>query len=155
MSRAACRSGDVGNQDSVSLLYHLEALAREKELRYQQRFESQQEQTKAAFAAAEVARAVKERGDHDALVLAREIQSYKDEKANNLRDQITGERGLYASKDDLKAAVEKIEVTLAPILTFIALQQGRSSGLDKGWAILIGAAVMIATILGIITFFAK
>lgn len=39
----------------------------------------------AAFAAAEVARAVKERGDRDALVLAREIQTYKDEKANNLR----------------------------------------------------------------------
>jgi hypothetical protein len=140
---------------SVPLLYHLEALSREREMRYQQRYEAQQAAMTAAFAAAEVARAVKERGDRDALLLAREIQTYKDEKANNLREQIGGERGMYATKGDLKAATEKLDVALAPVLTYISSQQGRSSGLDKGWAIIIGAAGLVATIIAALAFLSK
>lgn len=118
----------------VPLLYHLEALERERELRHQQRYEAQQEKVKDAFAAAEVARAVKERGDREALLLAREIQTYKDEKANNLRDQISGERGLYATKNDLTSLQEKIDVTLAPVLTYIASQQGRSGSVSVSFS---------------------
>lgn len=55
---------------------------------------------------------IKETADLAALSLAREIQTYKDEKANELREQINSERGLYATKDDLRAAVEKIEAGL-------------------------------------------
>jgi hypothetical protein len=91
------------------------------------------------FAAGREALAIKDRGDRDALELARTIQTYKDEKANMLREQIGSERGIYATKDDLKAVVEKFDVALAPVLTYVASQQGRSSGLDKGWAILISA----------------
>ena len=39
---------------------------------------------------------IKEEADKAALGLAREIQSYKDEKANQLREQIASERGTYA-----------------------------------------------------------
>src|ERR1700684_1324704 len=49
---------------------------------------------------------IKETADLAALSLAREIQSYKDEKANQLREQIGGERGLYATKTDLAAAMD-------------------------------------------------
>jgi hypothetical protein len=52
---------------------------------------------------------IKEEADKVALDLARQIQTYKDEKANELREQISSERGSYATKDDLRAAVEKIE----------------------------------------------
>jgi hypothetical protein len=55
---------------------------------------------------------IKEEADKAALGLAREIQTYKDEKANELREQINSERGLYATKGDLQAAVEKIEAGL-------------------------------------------
>jgi hypothetical protein len=68
---------------------------------------------------------IKETADLAALSLAREIQDYKDEKANNLRAQIEGERGQYATQGDLKAAVEKIEATTAPLLGWVAAQQGR------------------------------
>lgn len=132
--------------NTITLREYLEALQVERELRYQQRYEAQESAMKAAFAAAEVARAIKDQGDRDALVLAREIQTYKDEKANNLRDQITGERGLYATKQDLKAATDKIEVAIAPVLNQLALQQGRSGGLDKGWTMLIGAVGLVSTV---------
>lgn len=71
---------------------------------------------------------IKETADLAALGLAREIQNYKDEKANELREQISSERGEYASKGDLKAAVEKIEETNKPFAAFMASQQGGAAG---------------------------
>jgi hypothetical protein len=71
---------------------------------------------------------IKETADLAALGLAREIQTYKDEKANELREQISQERGLYASKGDVTAAVEKLEETIKPIAAFVQSQQGRSAG---------------------------
>src|SRR5678816_517940 len=86
---------------------------------------------------------IKETADLAALQLAREIQSYKDEKANELREQISSERGLYATKGDLTAAIEKVEATLRPIVQYVSAQQGRGAGLQAGWAILTGAVVLI------------
>ncbi len=45
---------------------------------------------------------IKEVADLKALDLARDIQVYKDEKANQLREQINSERGLYATNKDLE-----------------------------------------------------
>lgn len=78
--------------------------------------------------AEEKALKIKEEADKTALGLQRETQTYKDEKANELREQISSERGMYATKDDVAAAVGKIEVTIRPIVDYIAGQQGRSSG---------------------------
>ncbi len=70
---------------------------------------------------------IKEEADKAALGLAREIQTYKDEKANQLREQITGERGLYATKDDLIAAIREVAATIRPLSDFISGQVGRAS----------------------------
>lgn len=67
---------------------------------------------------------IKEEADKAALGLAREIQTYKDEKANELREQINSERGLYASKTDLASLGEKIETALRPIQSWMSAQQG-------------------------------
>ena len=84
-----------------------------------------------------------------AEVLRAETQAYKDEKANELRDQLSQERLGYASKGDLAAALGTINATLKPIIEFVASQQGvRQGGLDQrnllGWAVAI-----VATIIGI------
>jgi hypothetical protein len=76
---------------------------------------------------------IKETADLAALGLAREIQTYKDEKANELREQINQERGLYASKRDLEAAVEKLEESLKPIQEFVQRASGRIGGTDNVW----------------------
>jgi hypothetical protein len=93
---------------------------------------------------------IKETADLAALGLAREIQTYKDEKANELREQIGSERGHYATKDDLIAAVEKLEETIKPIAGYIASQQGRIGGWNDvrllGAFLIAGAALLYAVL---------
>ena len=139
------------NQDGgwtlTTLHYHWQCLrAADKELQA----ERDRRNTEVA-AEREKALRIKEQGDRDALELARSIQSYKDEKANELREQISRERGHYASKDDLRAAIEKIEVTLAPVVSYVATQQGVTGGkLSQqqmvGWVL--GGIVALITIIG-------
>lgn len=98
---------------------------------------------------------IKETADLAALGLAREIQTYKDEKANQLREQISAERGDYltrteytvqhkALEDTVKTLAESMQTFLRPINEYIALQQGKNSGLSIAWGvavILFGFAV--------------
>jgi vacuolar-type H+-ATPase subunit E/Vma4 len=69
---------------------------------------------------------IKEEADKAALGLAREIQSYKDEKANQLREQISSERGSYATKDDLSAMVRELTASIQPLSTYVAGMAGKS-----------------------------
>src|SRR6476660_3710272 len=71
---------------------------------------------------------IKETADLAALGLAREIQNYKDEKANELREQINSERGEYASKSDLRSSVEKLEEMLKPLTACVSVSQGQHAG---------------------------
>ncbi len=90
---------------------------------------------------------IKETADLAALGLAREIQTYKDEKANELRTQIEHERGDYATKTDLTAAVSKLEVTIKPVSDYVTSQQGGPRALTSS-AILgvLGALGVVAGI---------
>jgi hypothetical protein len=56
---------------------------------------------------------IKETADNRALKLERQTQTYKDERANNLRSQIESERSSYASKTDLDALWDKVEARLS------------------------------------------
>lgn len=94
-----------------------QALAAERDRRYT---EVSQEREKALK--------IKEQADRDALGLAREIQTYKDEKANELREQISRERGLYVTQQELKGISDKIEAQMKPINEFVSSQQGRTTG---------------------------
>lgn len=73
----AIRAGDIALQQERDRRYSEIAVEREKALK------------------------IKETADLAALQLARDIQTYKDEKANELRDQINNERGLYVTRSDL------------------------------------------------------
>jgi len=93
--------------------------------------------------AEEKALRVKEEADRTALGLQRENQQYKDEKANQLREQISSERGLYASKSDLIGAVEKIQATLQPLVNSVnahnQAQAAGSKGMRDMWGWVIAA----------------
>jgi hypothetical protein len=89
---------------------------------------------------------IKEKADRDALELDRQIRAYKDEKANELREQLSSERGNYASKEDLAAAVGKVEAQLGPVLAYVASQQGRSGGLTSGWGWIVGGVAVVGTL---------
>jgi hypothetical protein len=97
---------------------------------------------------------IKETADLAALQLAREIQQYKDEKANQLREQINSERGLYASKDDLNAAVRELSATIAPLVAYISAKSGETKGvgvtIGAVYAIIIAVGTSIASTAAII-----
>jgi hypothetical protein len=109
---------------SIPLREHLEALrAADKELAA----ERDRRYTEVAIAQ-EKALNIKEAGDRAALELARQIQTYKDEKANELREQIASERHLYVTVSQLGSQKKEIEAQLQPISDYISSQQGRSGG---------------------------
>jgi len=98
-------------------------------------------------AAEEKALLVKQRADDQALLLAREIQTYKDEKANELREQINSERGLYATKADLLALSDKFDAAHRPVVEFMAAAIGTGMGGKRerdqiAWVIAIIAALI-------------
>jgi hypothetical protein len=96
---------------------------------------------------------IKEEADKAALGLAREIQSYKDEKANQLREQIGSERGSFATKDDLSAAIREITVTVAPLSAFVSSQRGIHEGAQASITralSVIGALAGISTIVSVV-----
>ncbi len=92
---------------------------------------------------------IKDRADDKALELARDIQSYKDERDNRLREQITSERGLYAQKSDLQAAVEKIEAQLKPVNDYISQSQGTRAGVNSSWQTLVAVGTILVALLTI------
>ncbi len=110
--------------ETISLKKHLRILRKaDKELAKELRI------------ADERALRIKDAADDQALGLAREAQTYRDERANNLREQINLERGAYATKEELK-----------PVVDFMAKQQGRSSGLNSSYGMIFGILGLVATV---------
>lgn len=97
---------------------------------------------------------IKETADETARILAREIQDYKDEKANNLRDQITAERGTYATKDDLHALGEKFEQIVKPLTEYRSGRVGRDEGIGFVGRVLVTVLTLLVATLGIALAFA-
>src|SRR5678815_5563140 len=106
--------------ETVPLRYHLEALRAADRAFYDERDRRISE----VNTEREKALKIKETADLAALGLAREIQQYKDEKANQLREQIASERGLYPTKDDLRGVEGKFDAKIDPIIKFVAERQG-------------------------------
>lgn len=93
-----------------------QALAKERDRRYA---EVEAEREKAVR--------IKDHADEQALNLARQAQTAKDDMHNGLLKQIGEERGTYATKDDVAAAVKEINATYGPLVTWATSQQGQQS----------------------------
>lgn len=134
--------------EHAHLLRECDRLLVEADLRFQA--ERDRRYTEGGLLRAEALR-IKEEGDRRALELAREIQTYKDEQANRLREQINQERGQYATHADIKAIVEKFEALIAPLAAYVATQSGHTGGLKSGrewigWvmSLVLGGIAMLA-----------
>jgi len=137
--------------ESISLREYFEALRQSDETLSDER---DRRYSEVAAARAE-ALSIKEDKDKEALRLAREIQTYKDEKANELRSQIESERGTYATQGDLRAALEKMEATIKPLAEFMSSQQGRRDGVSLSAGVIVGAVTAIGAVVGIIVVIAN
>ena len=93
---------------------------------------------------------IKEAADKDALGLAREIQTYKDEKANELREQINSERGLYATKDDLNAVSRELQAAITPLNTYVAGQAGEIKKSDSSRTNIVSVAAVVYSLIATI-----
>jgi hypothetical protein len=145
-------SGETKNSVSGwtidTLAYHLEAIREANE-----HFSSERDRRYSEVALErEKALKIKEEADKAALGLAREIQTYKDEKANELREQISSERGLYASKGDLNAMNEKIEAQMKPLNEFAASLRGHGTGVQDNRSLIAWVVALIAALIAIGTF---
>ena len=130
------------NNNTVSLQYHLETVISLNDQRYKEVNEEREKALK-----------IKEEADKVALNLAYEIQNYKNQKGNELREQLSNERNLYATKQDVIASSEKIFLVVQPLVDYANSQRGKGQGLNQGWIYLLGGLSLIATILAIIGFF--
>jgi hypothetical protein len=133
----------------VSLREHLAAI-READLRFAA--ERDRRLTEVAVER-EKALKIKEQADRDALGLAREIQAYKDEKANELRAQIESERGVYLTREEYTAnhvaLVEKLETTTRPLTEYVAAQSGpRAITPQSAFAVLAAVGVLAGLYFG-------
>jgi hypothetical protein len=91
---------------------------------------------------------IKETADLRADDLERENRAYKDEKANNLRSQIEGERGEYARQTDLKALEEKFSLALKPVTDYMAASRGSQFTIDRLIALVSVGALIYAALSG-------
>jgi hypothetical protein len=112
-----------GDHATVRLIDYLEAI-RDGDIALQQERDRRYAEVNVEK---EKALKIKETADLAALQLAREIQTYKDEKANELREQINRERGLYVTKDELTSAVRELRAMIGPIAEFVAGQTGKAA----------------------------
>lgn len=122
----------------AELVIHYSAL-READLRF-----NEERDRRYAEVATEREKAlkIKETADLAALGLARDIQEYKDERDNRLREQIDRERGTYATQTDLKAAVDKVEALVKPLAEYVVGQQGRHAGISAANGTLVTIAIV-------------
>lgn len=116
------------SKNGVSLKEHLLALRQADDRRYA---EVNIEREKALK--------IKEMADLAALGLAREIQNYKDEKANQLREQINSERGLYATNKDVE-----------PLKNYISGQTGRAGGIGSTLGGIVSLITSVAAMIGVV-----
>jgi len=127
----------------ISLYAHLKALNEERDRRYAELAQERDRRYAEVSVEREKALKIKEVADLAALQLAREIQTYKDEKANELRSQIERERGNYATRSDLIALSDKFETAIKPLVEFVS----RSRGGGAVWGQLaIGLGLLLSAI---------
>jgi len=118
------------------------------DLRYR---EEQKETAKLLREADQRALQIKETADQEALRIASNIQTYKDEKANELRAQLAGERLDYATKEDLQGVVRELKATYGEQRQD-GYAQHTARNLDVGQILTIALLVLVAigTIISII-----
>jgi vacuolar-type H+-ATPase subunit H len=131
-----------GNREDakVSLREYLEAV-RQGDQALQEERDRRYAEVKAAE---EKALKVKETADAIALGLQRDYQAYKDLQANNLREQISSERGTYVTRTEFETANK-------PVVEFVlqqrAILEKRGVDITQIIAVLAVVAAVVSSIL--------
>lgn len=109
----------------VTLLAHVLALLEERDRRYSQRFDAQQEALRTALDATE-----------------RRFQG-----VNEFRATLSDQASTFATRDQ----VDALRQVVGALNNRIERAEGGRAGLSTGWAVLIGVVTVSAVIIGLLT----
>jgi hypothetical protein len=111
-----------------TLKSHLTAIYDERDLRYQQRFDAQTKAVEAALLAAK-----------EAVIKAELAMEKRFDGVNEFRETLSDQAAQFVTLAQFTELKERVDRS-----------EGRSSGLNAGWGILLGAAALIGTVTTII-----
>ena len=99
---------------------------------------------------------IKELADAKALDLAQTNQTYKDDKADKMRDQSLTQSGQYVTHDDLSVLEGKLVRIIEPLVEYMNAQRGVVQGAQmttgRLFAYIAAGGTVMAILSGLITF---
>ena len=91
---------------------------------------------------------IKETADRDALSLARDAQTYKDQQADIMRDKTLADSGIYATNASVAAAIGSLRADFQPLFDFVAGQKGVAKTSERISGRVYAFAAILAALLG-------
>lgn len=124
---------------------HLRELLDERDIRYQQRFDAQQVAIKDAFAAAK-----------EAVGKAETSSDARFAAVNEFRQTLADQTASFLTRAEYRAEHSALERRVGDLIDSLSktnsrldLISGRSSGMNAGWTMLVGAVGLISTLIAI------
>jgi hypothetical protein len=125
-------------EPTLTLRDYFERLLAEMDLRYQQRFDAQGQALTAALLAAEKAVQTALTAAEKAVTKAEAATEKRFEGVNEFRQALSDQTSTFPSRAELDAVRERV----ADLSTRMDKNEGKGSGLDLGWKVLLGAVTL-------------
>ncbi len=145
--------------DGVSLREFLERVMDERDRRYEDRFKAQETAVSSALAAQKELTSAAFAASEKAIVKAEAAQTSYNERSNEFRGQLDDQAKTLIPRTEADARFFSFEEKLSTLRGDVSgLREsrsdatGRRAGISTGWAVLLGAAGFIATLISIGTF---
>jgi hypothetical protein len=135
----------VQDGGTIPLRQHFEALLAEKDKRDNQRFEASQQALTAALIAQETAVRAAMTAAEKAVTKAEAATEKRFESVNEFRKTLSDQTSTFPNRIELQALAERV----SDLATRMDRTEGKSTGLNAGWAYLIGAASFVALVITI------
>lgn len=136
-----------------TLRAHLEALARETDHRYEDRFQAQEKAVVAALASAKEAVAKAEIASEKRLDLLNEFRGQLGDQATTFMPRIEAEQRMAAFAEKFADSDRRHSDRLSALESRQDRNEGRSKGLDASWGYLIGAVMLVGAVIAIVVVF--
>jgi Fe2+ transport system protein B len=120
------------------------------DLRYEQRFQAQEQALAAAFAAQKEAVLIAQHAAEKAVAKAEAATEKRFDAVNEFRGQLSDQAATFMPRMEAEQRIAALSEKLDILRTAATLDSGRSTGLNAGWGYLLGAAGLASAVIGII-----
>lgn len=136
-----------------TLKAHFDILFAQIDLRYQQRYDAQGKALEAAMLAAEKAVQTALTAAEKAGRKAETAADKRFESVNEFRAQLADQAGTFMPRAEYETSHQALEDKVGALTERVNLAEGRTRGLNAGWAFLVGsAAILGAVIVALVAF---